>query len=98
MKRWPWACDLGHRLFQGRVGQARFERRPTIGNRREIMVGRRGEAPLVPPYSFRRPNKAMAVASDLAELTSPKVVAIISPLSFREFCVNYRRTFRVRSG
>ena len=38
------------------------------------------------------------VASDLAELTSPKVVAIISPLSFREFCVNYRRTFRVRSG
>ena len=25
------------------------------------MVGRRGEAPLVPPYSFRRPNKAMAL-------------------------------------
>ena len=26
------------------------------------MVGRRGEAPLVPPYKFRRPNKAMALA------------------------------------
>ena len=25
------------------------------------MVGRRGEAPLVPPYKFRRPNKAMAL-------------------------------------
>ncbi len=25
------------------------------------MVGRRGEARLVPPYSFRRPNKAMAL-------------------------------------
>ena len=25
------------------------------------MVGRRGEAPLVPPYKFRSPNKAMAL-------------------------------------
>ena len=25
------------------------------------MVGRRGEAPLVPPYSFRRLNKARAL-------------------------------------
>ncbi len=25
------------------------------------MVGRRGEAPLVPPYKFRRPNKTMAL-------------------------------------
>ncbi len=25
------------------------------------MVGRRGEAPLVPPYSFRSPNKALAL-------------------------------------
>ncbi len=24
------------------------------------MVGRRGEAPLVPPYKFRSPNKAIA--------------------------------------
>ena len=53
----------GHRLFQGRVGPARFERRPTIRKHREIMVGRRGEAPLVPPYSFRSPNKAMALLS-----------------------------------
>ena len=28
------------------------------------MVGRRGEAPLVPPYGFRRPNKAMALRTD----------------------------------
>ena len=48
-------------FFKGRVGPARFERRPTIRKHREIMVGRRGEAPLVPPYSFRRPNKAMAL-------------------------------------
>ena len=34
-----------------RVGQARFERRPTICNRGVFMVGRRGEAPLVPPYA-----------------------------------------------
>ena len=26
------------------------------------MVGRRGEAPLVPPYSFSRPTKATAAA------------------------------------
>ena len=30
------------------------------------MVGRRGEAPLVPPYSFRRPNKVMALSSSHA--------------------------------
>jgi len=45
-----------HRLFRRRVGQARFERRPTITAQLKIMVGRRGEAPLVPPYSFRRLN------------------------------------------
>ena len=28
----------------------------------EVMVGRRGEAPLVPPYKFPRPNKAMALS------------------------------------
>ncbi len=27
------------------------------------MVGRRGEAPLVPPYNFRSPNKAMALSA-----------------------------------
>ncbi len=51
----------GHHLFQSRVGPVRFERRPTIGTQLEIMVGRRVEAPLVPPYRFRRPNKAMAL-------------------------------------
>ena len=51
----------GHHLVQRRVGPARFERQPTIGKRREILVGRRGEAPLVPPYSLCRPNKAMAL-------------------------------------
>ena len=56
--------DPGHRLFQRRVGPARFERRPIIGNRRDIkiMVGRRGDAPLVPPYRFRRLNKAMVLS------------------------------------
>ena len=51
------------REFLRRVGQVRFERRPTNGKRREIMVGLRGEAPLVPPYKFRSPNKAIALPS-----------------------------------
>jgi len=54
------AVHQGHRLFRRRVGAARFERRPTIVKHREIMVGQRGEAPPVPPYSFRRLNQAMA--------------------------------------
>jgi hypothetical protein len=32
------------------VGPTRFERRPTMNSLREMIVGRRGEAPLVPPY------------------------------------------------
>ena len=48
-------------MFLRRVGPAQFERRPTIRKHREILVGRRGEAPLVPPYSLRRTNKAMAL-------------------------------------
>lgn len=35
-----------NRLFQSSVGQARFERRPTIRHRRELIVGRRRETPL----------------------------------------------------
>ena len=42
------------------MGQARFERRPTIVQSLEIMVGRRGEAPLVPPYILPSFKKAMA--------------------------------------
>ena len=51
----------GHRLFQNRVGQARFERRPTILKHRELLVGRRGETPLVPPYILLRFKKAIAL-------------------------------------
>ena len=50
----------GHRLFQRRVGPARFERRPTILKHRELLVGQRGEAPLVPPYIL--PSFKMALA------------------------------------
>ncbi len=28
------------------------------------MVGRRGEAPLVPPYRFRSPNKALVLRDE----------------------------------
>ena len=56
---------LGHaalqREFLRRVGPAHFERRPTIGKCQEILVGRRGEAPLAPPYRLRSRNKAMAL-------------------------------------
>ncbi len=34
---------------------------PPCRKHREILVGRRSETPLVPPYMFRRPNKAMAL-------------------------------------
>ena len=40
----PWHPKLR------RVGPARFERRPTIRKHRDWLVGRRGDAPLVPPY------------------------------------------------
>ena len=50
------------------MGPARFERRPTIVKHREIMVGRRGEAPLVPPYTSPCFNKAMALGFALVRL------------------------------
>ena len=59
MGEWVGLFIVPNVMFLRRVGQAQFERRPTIVKRREIMVGRRGEAPLVPPYSLRSPNKAM---------------------------------------
>ena len=42
----------GFAIRNCRVGPARFERRPTAKQCRELMVGRRGEAPLVPPYKL----------------------------------------------
>ena len=42
----------GSSQFQSRVEQARFKRRPTMKNLREFLVGRRGKAPLVPPYTL----------------------------------------------
>lgn len=39
----------GNRLFECRVGPARFDRRPTLCEFRHLLVGPRGETPLVPP-------------------------------------------------
>ena len=50
------------------MGPARFERRPTILHRREIMVGRRGEAPLVPPDFSTKFKKALALPNTRAVL------------------------------
>ena len=50
-------------LFLRRVGPARFERRPTIRKLRDLLVGRRGEAPLVPPYIL----PSFKIALDLHE-------------------------------
>jgi len=58
----------GQRLFQRRVGQAQFERRTTIVLSLEIMVGRRGEAPLVPPYIQPRFKKALALMNGASSL------------------------------
>ena len=41
------------------------------------MVGRRGEAPLVPPYKFRRPNKAIALFWPDSLLVPAKVILSI---------------------
>ena len=51
----------GHRLFQSRVGPARFERRLTIRKRREFVVGRRDETPLVSPDILSSHIKALAL-------------------------------------
>ena len=48
---------------EGRVGQARFERRPTNLDSPPDVVGRRGKAPLVPPYEESTPTDADAVVS-----------------------------------
>ena len=40
----------GSSQFQRRVEQACFERWPTMQELRELLEGRRGEAPLAPPY------------------------------------------------
>ena len=53
----------GHRLFQSRVGPARFERRPAIVKLRELLVGRRGEAPLVLPYILPSFKRALALSN-----------------------------------
>jgi hypothetical protein len=59
----------GNRLVQRRVGPARFERRPTIMRRRELLVGRRGEASLVPPYNLPSFKKALALAQKRTRLS-----------------------------
>ena len=41
------------------------------------MVGRRGETPLVPPYKFHRPNKALALPHRLLSL---RWLGILPPL------------------
>ena len=56
--------EQGHRLFQGRVGQAQFERRPTIMQSLEIMLGRRGKAPLVSPGILPSFKQALALMSE----------------------------------
>ena len=38
----PAEVPQGHRLFQSRVGQARFERQPTVEKPLENAVGRHG--------------------------------------------------------
>ena len=50
-------------FLRKRVGPARVERRPTIENRRENLVGRRGEAQASPTYRFRCPNEATRAAA-----------------------------------
>ena len=50
------------------------------------MVGQRGEAPLVPPYRFRRPNKAMALfrGAVTAEMEATGMITTRRVPSWRE--------------
>ncbi len=43
------------------------------------MVGRRGEAPLVPPCKFRRPNKAMALVISLIGGQPARLLLVCAP-------------------
>ena len=51
------------------------------------MVGRRGDAPLVPPYKLRRPNNAMALTRAAKGLRIPAVCGIPMPLGASGFAV-----------
>ena len=59
-----------HRRFHVGWDQLASSAGPPFRKHREIRVGRRGEAPLVAPYRFRSPNKAM----DLGVTQSRRVV------------------------
>ena len=43
------------------------------------MVGRRGEAPLVSPYRFHRPNNAMALAVAPWQFRQSEGLGIVRP-------------------
>ena len=62
------------------MGPARFQRQPTIMNLRELLVGRRGEAPLVPPYILSSFKKALALAKWWADSST----ALIASRSTRQ--------------
>ena len=63
-----------------RVGQARFERRPTTTKHRELLADRRGEAPLVPPDIQSGPKQAMALPRG-PRLTMRQCITPFSPCS-----------------
>ncbi len=50
------------------------------------MVGRRGEAPLVPPYKFRRLNKALA---KMIRLRYFFFSAFVSPIRTRRWALSF---------
>ena len=64
------------------MGPARCERRPTIEKRLTIVVGRRGEAPLVPPYILPSFKKALALLRRLRSLARPAILGGMSHLLF----------------
>ena len=55
-------------LLLRRVGPALFERWPTLVPSLEIIVDRRGEAPLVSPYNLSRFKKTLALRVSWAAL------------------------------
>ncbi len=56
------------------------------------MVGRRGEAPLVPPYTFRSPNKAMALHSSCGRGCLSVVAVSSRPTPTRRVSKDWDRT------
>ena len=77
--------------FQCEVGPARLERRPAVKKRQKLMVGRRGETPVVPPYipyNFIQSDRSRGMAP---QVHYQSVTSVLSASSTRPPAVARQR-------